>query len=82
MYLYPLVLLIPLGIAAAGLMGVWPVAIPLAIVGMLLAILLFMRGGREGVSAARRREPTGETRPPGGAGRGGAVTANERVGQG
>jgi hypothetical protein len=52
MYLYPLVLLIPLGFAAAGLMGVWPVAM------------------------------TGETRPPGGAGRGGAVTANERVGQG
>jgi hypothetical protein len=85
MYLFPLVLLVPLGFAVAGLMGVWPLAIPLALVGMLFAIVLYVRSGREGPTTAekvRQAEPTGETRPPSSAARGGAVTANERVGQG
>jgi len=66
MYLFPLVLLVPLGFAVAGLMGVWPLAIPLALVGMLFAIVLYVRSGREGPTTAekvRQAEPTGETRP-------------------
>lgn len=67
-YLVPFVLV--LIVAMLGVV-VWPIAVPIALLFMAAAIVVYVRSGRE----TARREPTGRERPS----RGKATTANERL---